>query len=424
MLGKENTEKFFFILFSILPISIIVGTSVMTINILLICVLFLLFFFSKLNIVNFNHYSLISLIIIFFYLIINSIISIDIENSLIRNIGFIRFIILFICINFFYLNFKNSFLNFWMIIILLTTFDVYFEFVFGQNIFGWGKKTIDGVMQPNGSRIMSFFKDEPISGAFLSGFIFIIFGNLMNKVSKNKMIPLTIGSIIFIAIFLTGERSNTIRVFFGFLIFLFLVDKFDFKTKFLFFLLSFLMISVFISNNSFLKNRYVSLSKNFDSKEKIIHQYENNLYFKIYKSSYYIFTSKPLFGVGNKNYRLKSCEFVYDLELSPEIRNRYICTTHPHQIYFEFLSEHGIVGLLFLTFLFFFILLRVFKEILKTKNTLQIGCFVFVLSTFLPILPSGSFFSNFNSTIFWINFSLMFACNKNTNIFAINRIKN
>ena len=36
---------------------------------------------------------------------------------------------------------------------------------------------------------------------------------------------------------------------------------------------------------------------------------------------------------------------------------------------------------------------------------------------FVPILPSGSFFNNFNITLFMINFSLMYAINKETNIF-------
>ena len=43
---------------------------------------------------------------------------------------------------------------------------------------------------------------------------------------------------------------------------------------------------------------------------------------------------------------------------------------------------------------------------------------VLTIINFTPILPSGSFFSDFNITLFWINFSIMFACNKKTNIFA------
>ena len=62
---------------------------------------------------------------------------------------------------------------------------------------------------------------------------------------------------------------------------------------------------------------------------------------------------------------------------------------------------------------------KILKEIIRSRNYLQIGAFIYVLINFLPLLPSGSFFSHFGITLFWINFSIMFACNKNTNIFHI-----
>ena len=46
-------------------------------------------------------------------------------------------------------------------------------------------------------------------------------------------------------------------------------------------------------------------------------------------------------GVGNKNYRIET------RTNHLKIKN-YIPDTHPHQIYFEFLSEHGIIGTIIL----------------------------------------------------------------------------
>ena len=49
-------------------------------------------------------------------------------------------------------------------------------------MFGWGAQEINGIPQPNGSRVVSFFKDEPIAGAYLNGFIFFFFlGYLFQK---------------------------------------------------------------------------------------------------------------------------------------------------------------------------------------------------------------------------------------------------
>ena len=62
-------------------------------------------------------------------------------------------------------------LYFWTVIISVFVFDVYFERITGANIFGWGAISLNGIPQPHGIRVVSFFKDEPIAGAFMNGFI-------------------------------------------------------------------------------------------------------------------------------------------------------------------------------------------------------------------------------------------------------------
>ena len=42
----------------------------------------------------------------------------------------------------------------------------------------------------------------------------------------------------------------------------------------------------------------------------------------------------------------------------------------------------------------------------------------FDLINFIPLLPGGSFFNDFNSTLFWLNFSIFYASNPKTNIFS------
>ena len=413
----KNTENFLSIFFLLIPITIVLGPSVSLINIIIIDLLFIFFFYNKKEVNFFNHYTIKLFVLLNLYLIFNTLIAFDKEITLARNLGFFRFIILFVFINYFY-NYavnKKKILNFWTFFILIIIFDIYFEFFFGSNIFGWGPRFIDGVEQLNGRRIMSFFKDEPIAGAFLSGFIFLIFGYLLTKFPKKKIIPILFLLTAFIAILLTGERSNTIKVFFGIIIFFILSDFIDLKKKFFSLLIIFSIIILSVKSFDFLSNRYIGLINIFDSKEKIQNQYENNLYFKLYKSGFFIFKQYPYFGVGNKNYRIKSCEYAFDKKKIDA--NKYLCSTHPHQVYFELLSEHGLIGSIILLCMFFYIFFRILREILMSKNQIQLGCFIFVLLSFTPILPSGSFFSDFNLTIFWLNFSLMFASNKKTNIF-------
>ena len=67
------------------------------------------------------------------------------------------------------------------------------------------------------------------------------------------------------------------------------------------------------------------------------------------------------------------------------------CSTHPHQLYFEFLAEHGIVGTVILIFILSSLMLSKIKIILSSKNYLQLGCLTFLLTSFIPLLPSGAF---------------------------------
>ena len=144
---------------------------------------------------------------------------------------------------------------------------------------------------------------------------------------------------------------------------------------------------------------------------------EKSIYFNLYKSGYKVFKNYPIFGVGNKNYRIEGCDN-FEKEDKNDKYQDYLCTTHPHQIYFELLSEHGIVGTLIILLIFFRLIFSKILIVLKNSNYIQIGSMIFLVLTFLPILPSGSFFSDFAITIFGINLAIFYASNKKFNLFS------
>jgi O-antigen ligase len=411
---KEGDEKYFFFLISILPISIIAGPSISLLNVVFLNFLFLKTIFKKKEFNFFKNYAVKLIIFLYIYLIFNSFISIDYEVGLVRNLGFIRIILLFICINYFFYFYQNSqkFIKYWTIIFIIFILDVFLEKFSGSNLFGWGALEIDGLTQIYADRVVSFFKDEPVAGAFLSGFIFIITGYLLLN-NNNKILPFTFLIISFLAILLTGERANAIKVLIGIFVFFFLIDFFNIKTKILLSLGIFSIFFIIISQSTYLKMRYQhQIIGKINSKENLTNFYENNNYMKLYQSGINVFKNNKIFGVGNKNYRVETCG------QKAQIKKIYICSTHPHQLYVEFLSEHGLIGSIILLSIFFIIMFKILREIKRTQNYLQMGAFTFVLLNFIPIIPSGSFFGDFNLTIFWINLSIMFACNRNTNIFA------
>ncbi len=405
---NRNIERIYLFLFSLIPFSIVVGSSASLINILIILIFSLIFVAKSIEKEIFKNSTIIFLIFIYFYLIFNSFIAIDFEISVSRNFGFIRFILLFIVVNYFFnLSSKiDSILNFWSLIIIIVALDSFVEFYFGKNVLGYGELY--------GDRIVSFFKDEPIVGAYINGFIFIItgyfFDKFIEKDLKFKILLVVIILLLFSAVLITGERSNGIKVILGLVLFFILNKRLNIKYK-IFTLLSVIIIFLFtILNSSYLKNRYYNtFLYYFTDSQKLTSFIKSQHYFELYRSGIAIFKDYPFFGVGNKNYRVVSKE--------QNIKDDYEWSTHPHQIYFELLSEHGAVGTIILLSLIFAMIFKNLKIIILSRNSLQLGCFIYLIINFLPILPSGSFFADFSSTFFWLNLSIMYAYNSKTNIF-------
>ena len=422
-MNSKILNSYFLILFSFIPASIIIGPAISLFNILLIDISFIFFILLKKDFKFLSNKTVKPIILLCLYLVFNSIIAKDFSMSAYRNFGFIRFGILFLAFNYFFYNkdFINKVLIVWILTLSLLSLDTHIESILGKNILGYGEEY--------GSRIVSFFKDEPIVGGYINGFYLIIIGYLfyLNKdfLNRYKNIILIVSIFFISAIILTGERSNTIKAFCGFFLFYSFNDFFKFKEKIFSILLLILTFIILLNISNFLKTRFLGqfvqpviyLFKTDEQKKnyKIDAYYKdfnNNIYNKLYKSGFEVFKEYPIFGVGNKNYRVETC--------LDKKNPKYVCNTHPHQVYFEFLAEHGFVGSVILFFILFSLILSKIRIILGSKNYLQLGCLIFLLTSFIPLLPSGAFFSDYNSTIFWINLSIMYAAGNKTNVFRFN----
>ena len=58
------------------------------------------------------------------------------------------------------------------------------------------------------------------------------------------------------------------------------------------------------------------------------------------------------------------------------INKEYHCLTHPHQVYIEMLSEHGIIGTLIILSIIFYLIFRIIRKIIDSTNYIQTGCLV------------------------------------------------
>ena len=406
---KNNKSKINFLdiyslfLFTLYPLAIISGNLLINIFILLLAFNFIYNF--KNNIIFLKQKIFYILLFFFISLVINLIFSTNFENTAPRVIKFF-FVIFFIFeIQRIIQKFESSYLKniykFFFIIFIILNLDIIFEIIFGQNMLGFT------VEMPG--RIASFFGDELVVGAFYHGFILIFLSYLFYSNLNKNFIILCIFSIILIS-FLIGERANFIKSFISIIIFIFIVFKINYKTKIS---IIFIMLIAFISIvnlNQEYKYRYYKQIKPLFSVDGYFDFMKKSQYGAHRIAAYKMFEENMYFGVGIKNFRHEVKKDKYEDDRYQFTNQRL--ATHPHQVHHEFLSETGIIGYIsFLIFILFSLILAI-KNYTKTKNLYQLSGIIFVVTSLMPLLPSGSFFSTLTSGIFWFNFSLMVGYNK------------
>ena len=85
------------------------------------------------------------------------------------------------------------------------------------------------------------------------------------------------------------------------------------------------------------------------------------------------------FGVGTKNY-LKACN---ELKITSDreiIKEKVVyCYTHPHQFYYEFISEHGVLGTIIILSLILSLFLQIKAKLLIKKSSVNFLYSKFIL---------------------------------------------
>lgn len=404
-------ESFTILLFALLPITILIGNAAVNFNILFIDLLFLAYCYRFRDWSWLKNQTFFHLLLIYLFLISNSLFSyyFIIGNEIsgfIRSILFVKFILLVFAFHSLLKNDKilNLVIRFWLIISIIVIFDIFYEKYFGENILGY--------ISPNGFRIVSFFKDEMVVGGYILCFGFASTTFFLNKNlnKKNTFILLIIFTLLPITILITGERSNFLKSFFLFLIvILFAKSKkniFNYKYLLLFFITS---IFCFIYFNENIKQRYAVFFNRIlvaEKSENILSKFENIQYFAHFDTALKIFKNYPLTGVGNKNFRKECSKQIYFNEKIKFSSER--CSTHPHQIHFEILSEQGIIGYFLVLYFFVFFLIKNIKTYFKRRDINHLSNLSYTALFFLPLLPGAGIFSTFNGSLFWIIFSFTY----------------
>ena len=287
-------------------------------------------------------------------------------------------------------------LNISFICILVVSIDGTYQYFFEVNLFGNEKHHFD--------RLTGLFGDEPIIGryvAYLSMFTFALIYQNYKKSKKVILVSMIILMISELLVFLSGERAPLFYIiFFTILITIFITSVRLYRI--ISFIISCILIFVFVSINPNSKTRIIDLTIDQISKTSIPYLPYSSHHEEHYISAIKMLADKPMFGIGTNLFRFK-CNY-------PQYEYKTVegsCSTHPHNFYIQILAELGIVGFLFLALFFSYLLfinLRQFISLYIFKNDKFISFNLFLYSMILfiywwPVIPHMSFYNNWNNVL-------------------------
>jgi len=410
---NKSVENFFTLLIYSIPIVFILGNLFTNTLVVLICLS--IFFIKKTYIKDFKKHIYIFLIL-FLLFIFSSVQSNYIDYSLYKSLSYLRFLIFLflipILMSVLKINHKKLGITF-LLVAFFCVLDSLVQLYFGKDLFGFPDNL-------NYQRLSGPFGDELIVGNFVLYFGFIGFFLILKNIRVSNLYLFIGFTIIGLFCFISGERNT----FLSYLLFMFLLFLLSNYKKLIFSsLISVLIISIILFFNLERFNTKYNISsiqgahneiENTKQKDnnKINDHYIKKVKFKIIKSVWFshykagliIFDKNKIFGSGFKTFRYECIDLI---KKKQNINSNLVCTTHPHNMYIELLSDTGLIGFFFLVFVF---VLYIYKLILLNigsknfPNSIIISLFI----TFIfPLKPHGSIFSTSTAFLLWFIFSII-----------------
>ena len=443
------------IILAFFPLTFIAGNTLINLNLVVFIILAL--YFYKTAIFKLDYDNLDKFLFLFFFsLLLSGIISdinlnlnvsgifSDINNfydtmeisifsgaiyTTSKSILFLRFLLFFIIIRFLI---KNNYINFIYFFVssffftLFVSFDIFYQFIFGKDIFGYVSL---------GRKLSGPFNDEAIAGGYLQrfsifSFFIILFFKKNISLRKYAFINFCILIVILPAIILAGNRMPLILFLLS--IFFMLILLKDFRKQLL--PLCIIIGIVF----SIILNLSQTASKNFENFQGQIKSMTtfvfsekkdlNNApgYIKEFSTFYQTWLMNKYLGGGIKKFRYychkrPNVNEDFSIRKNANQQKRMKCNMHPHNYYLEILTETGIVGFVILSIIFSFLIYKIlFKFNLYNSDlnkNFQFAPFLilFMIEIF-PIKSTGSFFTTGNATYFFLILAISMGILKKDNL--------
>lgn len=421
MFNKNYFSKFVEYSFYFFPISFVLGSLIVNLNIIFFLLTTLIFLLINSIKIKLNLPSL-SLLLFFLIIILSSLNNINIIGStnLIKSFFLLKFFFLYLFVETL-INNKilkiDIFLKVCLILILFVSLDLILQYFTGKNVLGY---------EPWEGRITGIFEHEAVAGSYLQKlFIFssvaLIFFSKFSEIKKMILFS-SFFIIVILASYLASNRISFLMLFSS-VIFLLIFFQYFRKKIFSALIILIPVFYVLYVSDPQIKNKYNGfvlkanillnlvnkedeLNSKYDDRKNLIQAANNDLpnHGKIFFTAFKSFQEQKFFGNGLKSFRYKCYNYLS--------QKNTLCSTHPHNYHLEILHDVGLFGFLTITLFIIFLLLNVLKEFKKNKNIYSDKLIILLLIlNFLiilfPLKSTGSIFTTWNGTLIWLSVALM-----------------
>ena len=408
------TNKLSIILLILLPFTLLTGNFIPDLSVVIISLIFVATIIRNSQYQLINKKFIYGFIIFYLIILLTSIISDKPIVSLSSSFVYIRFGIFSLAV--FYLIQINEglikqFTIFFFAAFVFALIDGYYQFFFDESIFGFVATSPNRMVLP--------LNDKMYLGGYLSRLFPLLIALLIYNFQHTK-INIFVASILLIAtdvlVFITGERTALGLMLISTLLFILLLSKFKI-IRLITLAISILSIIVISISSPEITKRNITYTLNqlelndtptLNEENKTKKLFENGPrifsveHERTFITSYNMFKYNIFFGIGPNLFRYYCDGTIYDA-------GRYSCSSHPHNTYFQLAAETGLLGLLFVTFLFFYLtylFLKIFfKKLFHNKlvfNDAFICLLICVFLTVWPFLPTQNFFNGYINIIYYL----------------------
>ena len=375
------------ILTALIPAGLAIGNAAAEILLALVVILFSIHSVKNRDFAWLNKDWVIALLALWLYGCLRSVFTDNPGKTFIDALPWIRFILFAIALESWILvheKWRNLLLNVGFVAVSWLAADAIFQYLHGTDVFG------RPIALPH--RLTASYSKPIVVIMIAWTFMPFLFGRL---VKKQTLLALAFAALTLTAILLSGERM-----------------------AFIFSILSIILVTVFVPN--FRKTGIISLfiivigmaglmamkpglyDRQVKSTIAVISNLPDSPYGVIWHSAIDIIRDHPITGIGMGNFRLICPDSKYGPDDAKGLGYSR-CASHPHNIYLEWLTEGGIIGLTGFILAMFFVLRRLLAHAGANRhNYLFIALMITYSVRLWPIASTTSFFHGWSAIPFWL----------------------